>query len=228
MKDIACERVRVAAGKMFRHLLVPRQPRLRQVLAIPSGDRAPREGIQVHRYLFLRGVVVRFGGRADFHRVVVDRAEDFGKATGPAGRSRQPAIRTWPGQFAGTVHDDLYAVVAAGIANPFAPFEWPMGGDEAGRALEAAICHVAGEANEGNELTTDNILGRLTEDGTLDVVVPSAKNELGQKQRLGHKLAHLRGRTFTDTRERRFEFGHKDAAPGARYTLHFLPHESGN
>ena len=114
-------------------------------------------------------------------------------------------------------------IVAAGIANPFARFDWPLGGDEAGRALENAVCRAAADADEGDELTADEILERLRTDGTLEVVIPSAKNDMGQKQSLGHKLARLRGREFTDTRGRRFEFGHREAGPGARYVLRFLP-----
>lgn len=118
------------------------------------------------------------------------------------------------------------AIVAAGITNPFQKVVWPMGGDEAGRALEMAICRAAGAAKEGDELTPDDILNRLSEDETRDIVLSGQyKGENGERKALGHRLARLRGRTFTDTRDRLFEFGHKDGALGARYTLHFLARE---
>jgi hypothetical protein len=57
--------------------------------------------------------------------------------------------------------------VAAGLSNPFAPFEWPMGGDEAGRALEAGICKSAGLLSTSGELTTGDILARLSPSSTV-------------------------------------------------------------
>ena len=114
------------------------------------------------------------------------------------------------------------ALVCAGTANPHGPRECQSGGDDAGRALETAVCRCAGAVDKGSELTTDDILDRLREDGTLDVAVPFAKSDLGQRQSLGHKLRKLCGRIFTDARGRRFEFGQRTAAAGSRYTLHFL------
>ena len=113
-------------------------------------------------------------------------------------------------------------VVAAGLANPFASFDWPMGGDEAGRALQTAICRLAGALPSSGELTTDEVLDRLREDKTHDVVLPFAKNADGERKSLGHKLTRLRGRVFTDTRGRRFEFGKRGASAGSRYVIAFL------
>jgi len=111
--------------------------------------------------------------------------------------------------------------VAAGVGNPFAPIvDWPMGGDEAGRALESGICKIVGMLSTDGELTTGDILARLSEDGTLDVVLPyQCKDE---KKALGHKLAKLRLRVFGDTSGRRFEFGRRDVSSGSHYTVRFL------
>ena len=117
-------------------------------------------------------------------------------------------------------------VVACGFANPFTARECSSGGDEASRALERCIAALAGDAILGDSLSTDEVLGALREADTLDLVVPYAKNDLGQRQAVGHKLRKLRGRELTDSRGRRFEFGKRDSAPGARYTLHFLDDEA--
>jgi hypothetical protein len=113
-------------------------------------------------------------------------------------------------------------VATCGLTNPFARRACTSGGDEAGRALEKTVAALAGEAVFGDSLTTDQILAALREDDTLDLVAPFAKNDLGQRQAVGHKLRKLKGRTMTCTRGRRFEFGKREDAAGARYTLHFL------
>lgn len=118
-------------------------------------------------------------------------------------------------------------VIAAGLANPFAPRQCTSGGDEAGRALERVIASLAGEAVFGDSANTDQILAGLREDDTLDLVAPFAKNDIGQRQAVGHKLRKLRGRTMTDSRGRRFEFGRREDAHGARYTFHFLDDAGG-
>lgn len=112
------------------------------------------------------------------------------------------------------------ALVCAGIANPFTARECRSGGDDAGRAIETAVCRLAGAMQNDDELTTDEILDRLREDGTLDVVLPFDCRD--ERKALGHKLKKLRGREFTDTRGRRFEFGQRTAAAGSRYPIHFL------
>lgn len=118
-------------------------------------------------------------------------------------------------------------VIAAGLANPFAPRQCTSGGDEAGRALERVITTLAREAVFGDSVNTDQILAALREDDTLDLVAPFAKNDIGQRQAVGHKLRKLRGRTMTDSRGRRFEFGRREDAHGARYTFHFLEDAGG-
>jgi hypothetical protein len=117
-------------------------------------------------------------------------------------------------------------VVAAGLANPFGPRENTRGGNDAGRALVNAIRVLAAKCDNGEELTTNEILAQLDNDGTLDVVVPTAKNDLGQRQKLGWKLGPLRGNIYTDARGRKFEFGHRDDSAGSKYTLHFLNNAS--
>lgn len=116
-------------------------------------------------------------------------------------------------------------VVAGGFANPFGPRECTSGGDEAGRALERVIAKLAGEAIFGESANADQILAALREDDTLDLVCAGAKNDIGQRQTVGHKLRKLRGRTLTDSKGRRFEFGRREDAHGARYTFHFLDAE---
>ena len=133
----------------------------------------------------------------------------------PKGGTRLDSFEDWSEIVGGVV-------VAAGIADPCGPRENTRGGNDAGRALVAAVCSLAAKCDHGEELTTVEILVQLDNDGTLDVVVPTAKNDLGQRQKLGWKLQPLRGNAYTDTRGRRFEFGHKDDAAGSKYTLHFL------
>jgi hypothetical protein len=136
----------------------------------------------------------------------------------PKGQSRLDSFEDWSEIVGGIV-------MAAGLADPFSRRENTRGGNDAERALVSAIRTLAAKCTPGDDLTTVGILEELENAGTLDVVVPWAKNELGQKQRLGWKLQPLRGNHYTDTGGRRFEFGHKDDAPGARYTLHFLDSE---
>jgi len=111
--------------------------------------------------------------------------------------------------------------VAARLTNPFAPIvDWPMGGDEAGRTLETALCRMAATLDPGDELTPAEILANLSESNALDVVLPfDCKDE---RKALGHKLRKLRGRVFTDAKGRRFEFGRREGAAGAFYAVHFL------
>lgn len=111
-------------------------------------------------------------------------------------------------------------LVAAGIANPFTPRECVAGGDEAGRALQSAVCRLASTADQGEAFSPDEILTALRESETLDDVLPFDCRD--ERKALGHKLRKLRGREFTDTRGRRFEFGKRDAASGSRYVVHFL------
>jgi hypothetical protein len=132
----------------------------------------------------------------------------------PKGGTRLDSFEDWSEIVGGVV-------VAAGIADPCGRRANTRGGNDAERALLAAVCALAGKCSYGQELTTIEILGELENAGTLDVVVPFAKNELGQKQKLGWKLQSLRGNSYTDSQGRRFEFGRKEDSPGARYMLHF-------
>ena len=111
-------------------------------------------------------------------------------------------------------------IVSAGLANPFARRECTIGGDEAGRALETALCRMAATLDHGDELTPAEILANLSESNALDVVLPfDCKDE---RKALGHKLRKLRGRVFTDAKGRRFEFGRREGSAGAFYGVHFL------
>ncbi len=110
--------------------------------------------------------------------------------------------------------------VAARFANPFARIvDWPMGGDESGRALEDMLCKLAGGLEPGEALTSDEILTALREDGTLDAVLPFECRD--EAKALGHKLAKVRGRVLTDSRGRRFEFGRGRDGNRKRYLVDF-------
>ena len=89
-----------------------------------------------------------------------------------------------------------------------------------GAGKTTALRCMAGALEGAGEVTTDEILDRLREDGTLDVVLPFACRD--ERKSLGHKLRRLRGRNFTDTRGRRFEFGRRNSAAGSRYVVRFL------
>jgi hypothetical protein len=110
--------------------------------------------------------------------------------------------------------------VAACLANPFAPFEWPMGGDEAGRALEDVLCALAAKSAHGQEWTSGDILQALSDAETLDLVLPHECRD--ERKALGKKLAKLRGMVLTTADGRRFEFGRRDAGSSARYPVRFL------
>ncbi len=102
------------------------------------------------------------------------------------------------------------------------PRECTLGGDEAGRALETALRRMAVSLENGDELTPSEILRNLSDSNELDVVLPfDCKDE---RKALGHKLRKLRGRTFTDTKGRRFEFGRREGSAGAFYGVHFPDH----
>jgi len=138
----------------------------------------------------------------------------------PKGATRLDSFEDWS-EIVGNV------VMAADIADPCGRRENMRGGNDALRALVAAVGILAAKCDNGEELTTGEILAQLENEGTLDVVVPFAKNELGQKQRLGWKLQSLRGNAYTDTRGRRFEFGGRGDAAGSKYTLHFRDDATG-
>lgn len=132
--------------------------------------------------------------------------------------ARKPSFEDYAG-LVGSV------IVAAQIANPFTPRECIAGGDEASRSLKSVVCRLAGNCAQGEDLTPDDILTALREAETLDDVLPFDCRD--ERKALGHKLKKLRGRVFTDTRGRRFEFGKRDASSGSRYVVHFLDAASG-
>lgn len=109
--------------------------------------------------------------------------------------------------------------VAADLTNPFVIVDWPLGGDEAGRALETVLCQLAATLTQGEYLTPDDILEKLREEETLDDVFPFKVDS--ESKSLGWKLKRLRGRFFTDTSGRRFVFGHGKGSKSSRYVVHF-------
>ncbi len=131
----------------------------------------------------------------------------------PCGEAQKPSFEGYA-SIVGSV------LVCAGLANPFGARACRSGGDEAGRALETAICRLAGGAEKDEVFESQEILARLSEDGTLEVVIPFECRD--ERKALGHKLKKLRGRRFTDTQGRQFLFGKREEAGGSRYTVSFL------
>jgi hypothetical protein len=112
-------------------------------------------------------------------------------------------------------------VTAFGMANPFGQRQVESGGDESGRALVLVIGSLVAEASPEIPpiLTTDEILSRAEAMDMLETIVGFAKEP---KKSLGHCLKKLRGRQLADGKGRRFEFGRREMAAGAKYPITFL------
>ena len=108
------------------------------------------------------------------------------------------------------------------FSNPFADRQSEMGGDEAGRATVRVLAILAGEGETDHppEPTPQEVIDVAEREGLLEVIAPDAKEP---KKALGHRLRKLRGRQFTDTQGRLFEFGRRDKAAGAVYPIRYLP-----
>jgi hypothetical protein len=127
---------------------------------------------------------------------------------------RRGSFEEWSGVIGGMV-------IACGMTNPFTPRKAENGGDEAGRALILVIARLVGEAPLAVPpvLTTANILDRAEADGLVEGIVGFAKDP---KKALGWRLKKLRGRHLMDTERRAFEFGRRELAAGASYSIRFL------
>ncbi|MDB4785729.1 hypothetical protein OAG70_00465 [bacterium] len=103
---------------------------------------------------------------------------------------------------------------------PFAKRTFSLGGDESTAALEALICSIASDLEPaGDEFTTAELISAAEELNLLEAIAGHAKD---QKKALGHRLKKIRGRTFTDKRNRKFNFGKQDKSYGAVYPFKFL------
>ena len=103
---------------------------------------------------------------------------------------------------------------------PFAKRMYEMGGDESGAALEALLIAIASDAPDGGaEYKPSDVIDEAEERGLLEAICGYAKDP---RKALGHKVKKMRGRQFTDSHGRRFEFGKRDASYGAVYPIRFM------
>ncbi|MDA7888275.1 hypothetical protein N9A86_02690 [Akkermansiaceae bacterium] len=103
---------------------------------------------------------------------------------------------------------------------PFAKRTFSLGGDESGAALEALVCGLAsGLPKEGREFRTADLIEEAEALNLLEAIAGHAKDP---RKTIGHKVAKLRGRVFTDSQGRRFEFGKLNKSFGAVYPIRFL------
>ena len=103
---------------------------------------------------------------------------------------------------------------------PFAKRTYDMGGDESGAALEALLIAMASDVpDSGAEYKPSDVIDEAEERGLLETICGYAKDP---RKALGHKVKKMRGRQFTDSHGRRFEFGKRDASYGAVYPIRFM------
>jgi hypothetical protein len=103
---------------------------------------------------------------------------------------------------------------------PFAKRTFSLGGDESTAALEALICSIASDLEpSGDKFTTAELISAAEELNLIEAIAGHAKD---QRKALGHRLKKIRGRTFTDKRKRKFNFGKQDKSYGAVYPFKFL------
>ena len=103
---------------------------------------------------------------------------------------------------------------------PFVKRTFSLGGDESTAALEALICSIASDLEPaGDEFTTAELINMAEELNLIEAIAGHAKD---QRKALGHRLKKIRGRTFTDKRKRKFNFGKQDKSYGAVYPFKFL------
>ena len=102
---------------------------------------------------------------------------------------------------------------------PFAKRTFSLGGDESGAATESLLCAIAsGLPSSGDEFTASQLLERAEELNLLEVIAGHNKD---MRKALGWKMRNLKGRVFTDSKGRRFEFGKRDKSFGASYPFTF-------
>lgn len=114
-------------------------------------------------------------------------------------------------------------VVHAGFCSPFGPRDVGTdAGDASGRAMEYLLATIAGEiipaegdphAGCTSTYTVEDILDRAEKMDKADIIT-SAKDK---KRSIGQMLRKLKGRAFTDTQGRRFEFGRRKDSAGSKY-----------
>ena len=96
--------------------------------------------------------------------------------------------------------------------------------DERAAALEAGIVALADRvADVGRgSITVDDLRAQLETHGTLEAVVPYAKNEKGERVKLGLMLKHWKGSEMLTNEGRRFSFGRREQSDRTNYDIVFL------
>jgi hypothetical protein len=131
------------------------------------------------------------------------------------GGGRKPSFERWAAVIGGVLS------FAPSLADPFAARKVLSGGDESTRALERVLAIVAGRYESGDTPRPDTaeILAAAEAEDLAEAITGFAKDA---KKSLGWRLKRIRGRQFTDTRGRLFEFGKRDLGAGASYPITYL------
>jgi hypothetical protein len=134
----------------------------------------------------------------------------------PAGPGRKPSFERWAAVIGG-----ILASASRLLADPFGPRLAITGGDESTRALERVLAIVAARyaTEDAPRPNTAEIQEAAEAEDLLETITGFAKDA---RKSLGWKLKRIRGRHFTDTRGRVFQFGQRDVSTGAAYPITFL------
>lgn len=111
-------------------------------------------------------------------------------------------------------------VTTARFADPIASPEVRL--DEKQQAWQTLITSLAESVEDGGgrEYNLDEVMEAANDADLLEILVGGARNP---KVSLGMSLKQFRGRQFTDSKGRPFEFGRRKADAGARYKVRILP-----
>lgn len=134
----------------------------------------------------------------------------------PSGNGRKPSFEEWARVIGGIV-----AAAAPTLADPFGERKTLAGGDEATRSLELVLAQLVGGYAVADEprLTPKEILEAAESADLVESITSFAKDPL---KSLGWKLKKIRGRVYTDSKGRAFEFGKRDIGTGAAYPITFI------
>ena len=153
--------------------------------------------------------------RADILAACWCLVREWFKAGKPANETRRSTFERWSEIVGGII-------TLQGMADPVPVSEAAR--DEKAAAMEAAIIALADDfagVGKGN-VTVDDIRTKLDDHGTLDAVVPWAKNEKGERVKLGLLLMKWKGSELLNSAGRRFTFGRREQSDRTHYEIGYL------
>jgi hypothetical protein len=152
--------------------------------------------------------------RADILAACWCLVREWFKAGAPANETRRGSFERWS-QIIGGI------VTLQGMADPVPLSEAAR--DEKAAAMEAAIVALADDVAEDGKgnVTVDDIRNKLSDHGTLDAVVPWAKNEKGERVKLGLLLIKWKGSEMLDSAGRCFVFGRREQSDRTHYEIRY-------